>query len=211
MTREATEGYLRLENDKEKAGENAKKMASMIINGDVNLIGKNAKSLKEEIDLHIKNLNKNIHIDFDDIVNSTIDRFPMSAKSGGICIKGGPIRESRCEKITDELYCAYGMCPNNYYVYFMVDESITEYKLLQNILKHNLDNNFNKAYNKERNKLHWLVNERLIPELEDLKKEIKLKGKEAIITLHPHLRDIINEVDQIYEEATIEYKRKELD
>lgn len=200
LYREATEGYLRLEKEKEHTSEFAKKTVKLTLTDEVNFTEKNHTSLKTEIDTFIKEVPENIYKDFDAIVNSTIDRFPIRAKSGGVCIKGGKVRERRCESITDELYCTYGMCPNNYLVYFMVDESYREYQLLKKTIKHNKDNGFVKAYKKEKNKLHWLINKRLLPELNDLKQEIEKKGSDSIVSLHPKLEDIVEDIDNIYEE-----------
>ena len=115
-------------------------------------------------------------------------------------MKGGK-RECALDAETDEFYCAYGVCPNNFHLFYMADVSYERYLTLKNTYTYNKNNGFLRQSEKEKFKLINTVQDILIPELDEVKKEVDKKGKVAVEEKYPKLRYIIENFDSIYEEA----------
>lgn len=66
-----------------------------------------------------------------------------------------------------------------------------------------LSNGETRAAQKELNKLKDHLRRRLIPELEELEKEISRKGIDTIIEDHPSLENIIMGIESIKDEVSV--------
>ena len=135
------------------------------------------------------------------------NEIPIRAKNGGFCIKSNPRRECRHDAKTDEFMCAYGCCPNHCHMYFML--AIT-YKKVQTLIKtyeYNLKSGFKNASEKEAYKLNYAIINELLPEIKETRKEIQLRGVEAIVQAHSEMKSIINDIDKIEQEA-LQWKSK---
>ena len=73
----------------------------------------------------------------------------------------------------------------------------------------NVRGNHINAAQHELKRIHNQIKMRLEPELEQLEKEMKLKGVEFIMSEHPQLDEIIKNLDSIKEEIKQWKKRKE--
>jgi len=73
---------------------------------------------------------------------------------------------------------------------------------MQDTYDANLKNGQTKAAQKEKIKIRDLLRRRLIPELDELDREISRKGKDTIIKQYPSLRDIIEGISGIREEVS---------
>ena len=200
LHREITTHYIRPKKDIKKEQEYAESIMRMIVTNNVTVLGDNKDELIRKIKKFVAHSNLNIERDLDTIVAKLIKKMPVRAKAGGICIKSGPIRDCSKNDISDEIFCSYGMCPNNFHVYYMADISYNKYLTVLETIKFNKANNFPKAVEKETNKLKWLIQKYLLPELEELKKEIDNKGADKIKKTHPQLSYLVDNVDSIYEE-----------
>ena len=90
----------------------------------------------------------------------------------------------------------------------MIDVSYLNFKTLQDTYETMKNNNNIKAAQKELNKLKDLLRRRLIPELDELEKELDRKGFETIINQHPSLVEIIENKDNIREEIELWMNKK---
>ena len=194
--------YIRANNDSEKKLEYSKSVLKTVLKDEANLIGGNKDALMKKIHLFIEKGNFNIEKDIDDIVENLSKKIPIKEKLGGICIKSGPKRDCRKDAMTDEFYCAYGICPNHFHLYTMIDITYGRYLNLIKTMNFNKENGFLRQSEKEKFKLICLIRDSLIPELNELKKEISKNGAENISTKHPHLEYFINNFDIVYKEAS---------
>jgi hypothetical protein len=201
LTAEATSYYVRPEKDLEKEKEYSEAVMKMIVTGEAALLGEKSDDLMLRINHFIKTSKLNVSTDLNTIASNLSRKFPVRAKLGGICIKSGPIRDCKKNDITDELFCSYGMCPNNFHVYYMVDITYKDYTTLINSIQYNQTNGFIRASEKETNKLKWIVQKKLLPELDELKNEIAKQGADNIIKKHSQLKPIIDNIITIYEDV----------
>ena len=102
---------------------------------------------------------------------------------------------------TDVIYCAFGMCPNHCHIFFMADISYEEYLQNRDTTQYNKDNGYKKAYQKELNKLKYIIEHSLMPELTMLEDELKRHGEEDILEKYPQLTYIVNHLDSIKQEV----------
>ena len=72
----------------------------------------------------------------------------------------------------------------------------------------NLKKGFRQQAQKELYKVQSIINNRLIPEIYELQKEVKLKGKSSIIELFSDLEVIIDNIETINGEINIWKSRK---
>ncbi|MFT8351011.1 MAG: hypothetical protein ABF685_19030 [Clostridium saccharoperbutylacetonicum] len=201
LTAEATSYYVRPEKDLKKEKEYSEAVMKMIVTGEAKLLGEKSDDIMLRINHFIKTSKLNVSTDLNTITSNLSMKFPVRAKLGGICIKSGPIRDCKKNDITDELFCSYGMCPNNFHVYYMVDITYKDYTTLINSIQYNKTNGFIRALEKETNKLKWVVQKKLLPELDELKNEIAKQGTENIIKKHSQLKPIIDDINTIYEDV----------
>ena len=85
----------------------------------------------------------------------------------------------------------------------MVDVSYLNFQTLQDTYKAMKETGKIKAAQKELAKLKDLINRRLIPELDELDKEIAIKGFDTILEKHPSLIEVMENREKIREEIEI--------
>lgn len=200
LTKEMTLSYTR-NNNRESQSKYSSDIMKSIATGEVKILGEKADNLTEKIKDFINKSNLKTDNDINAITDKLVKNFPVRAKSGGICIKSGPIRECKNSDITDELFCSYGICSNSFHVYFMLDINYNKCKTLTETMKHNKSKGFIKAYEKEKGKLKSIVEKIVIPELDELKVMIDKKGTDNLIKEHSNLEYFINNYDSVYKEV----------
>lgn len=192
--------YVRITpNNPQEDIEFAYKTLEKIVTGETKLLG-GTGDLPGKIGEFIEQNQYNIAKDTKIIVQELIKRIPVRQKSGGVCIKSS-IRECVTDYETDEFYCSYGVCPNIFHFYFMADFSYSMAKECEQSFIYHKEKRFLKQAQKELYKLQRRVKEKLIPELDELKKVIDRKGAKAVLEEYPTLLEIMLNIDSIYEEA----------
>lgn len=171
-----------------------------IITGDSTLLGANATGITEKIMDFINENNYNIATDINEIADSLLQKIPIRAKTGGVCIKSSLLRECSNDAITNEFFCAYGVCPNIYHFYYMINVSYRQAKELVENIELNKKRNHLRQAQKEANMLKTIISNKLIPEMTELKNMINTKGKDYVLSKHHDLEDIIKNYDKILEE-----------
>ena len=172
-----------------------------IVSGDARLLGNNSDSLKSRIDTFIHENRYKIEKDMDTIIVALTDKMPVRQKTGGVCIRSSSVRECSKDAMTNEFYCAYGVCGNIFHFFYMSDVSYRQASELWESINSNLKRGFKRQAYKESLMLHTLVNQKLIPELDELKTEIIKKGNAPLIEKYPDLEHIILNLNNIYTEA----------
>lgn len=181
----------------------SKKILSDVVTGEVKLLGKNVVAMTDKIKEYIENGKFNVAKDLDQIIEELTKKIPIRAKLGGICIKSSMLRDCSKDSKTDEFYCAYGVCPNHFHVFYMADITYERYLTLTKTYTYNKDNGFLRQAEKEKFKLLNTIKDMLIPELDEVKNEVLSKGEEVIKERYPQLTFIIENFDTIYKEVIL--------
>jgi hypothetical protein len=177
----------------------SEKIIQEIAGNDATPLGLFGEELKANIKKFISENNFNVQTDIAAIVKAMGDTIVIRGKTGGVCIKTSMMPCARDGR-TDEIMCAYDACPNLYRFYFTLPSSYASFKTMLESYRTNLENGYKRAAQKERNKIRNLLRGRLIPELDELDREISLRGADAILAERPELIDIINGKEAIREE-----------
>lgn len=186
----------------------SEKIINEIVGDDITPLGGSfGKELKENLINFIKKNNFNIKTDIHEIVKEFGDKVIIRGKTGGVCIKTSIVPCAKDNR-TNQIYCAYNLCPNLFHFYYMVDVSYLDFKTLQETYTTMKENNHIRAAQKELNKLKDLCRKRLIPELDELDNELQRKGETFIVEKYPTLRDIIKNKEDIRKEVTLWMNKK---
>ena len=169
---------------------------------DINLLGggNNGDAIKENLNRFIADRGLRVEENIPAIMEALGDKFVIRAKTGGVCIKTSLIPCSKDAR-TNEMMCAYNICPNLYHTYYMVDVTCVDFRTLQQTYRTNLDNGFVKEAQKQLIILKDLLNRKLIPELDELEREINEKGADHVLDRHPGLMKTIENLNEIREEV----------
>ncbi|WP_100489237.1 tyrosine-type recombinase/integrase [Sporolactobacillus pectinivorans] len=201
LRKEITYSYFRQEHEGNQDRIFAESVMKMLVTGETQILGQSKDLLLLRINDFIKKSKLNVATNLEEIITKLTKEIPIRAKNGGICIKSGPIRECNKNDETDNFYCAFGMCPNLFHSFFMVDINYEKYKTLIQTIKYNHEKGFIKAAEKETEKLKWIAKKFLIPELEELNAEINHKGEVTIKKKFPQTSFFVDNYDHVYSEV----------
>lgn len=166
------------------------------------MLGKNGDAFIQKINEFIAQNNLNIKDNMEEVIQTVAKKFPLRSKVGGMCIRCGEVIPCASNSSTDVIYCAFGMCQNHCHMFFMADISYEEYLQHIDIIKYNQDNGFKKAYQKELNKLKYMIENSLMPELIMLEEEIQKHGEDVILDKYPQLTYIVQNYETIKQEVS---------
>ena len=158
------------------------------------------KGLVTRIDEFISQNKFSVETDLDTICEKLAKEIPIRVKTGGVCIKSSRFRECSKDSRTDEFYCAYGVCPNIYTFYYMADISYRQIKELSEAIELNRRKGCIKQVQKNTNMMHTILNNKLIPQIEELKRTISEKGLDFVLMNHPHIEMVVYKLDDIEKE-----------
>jgi integrase len=201
LSEEMADYYVRRPEYSAKEEEYANSVLKVIVEEGVTPLGANSNALISKIDEFIEKGEFNVSRDIDTIISQLKRRMPIKEKLGGICIKSGPKRDCSKDAMTDEFYCAYGVCPNHFHLYTMADITYTRCKAILKTMEHNKSNGFTRQSQKEKNKLIHVTKHSFLPELEQLNNELTNRGSEWIKENHPNLKYIVDNYDLVIKEA----------
>lgn len=182
----------------------SEKVIKEIVEEDITPLGGNliGNRIKENIQNFIKDNGLNIKSDINAIMKELGDKVVIRGKTGGVCIKTSLIPCAQ-DKRSNQVLCAYNICPNLFHFYYMIDVTYLNFQTLQKTYSSMKSNQNKMASQKELNKLKDLVKNRLLPELDELEKEINKKGINTIINQHPSIIEIIEHRDDIRKEINL--------
>ena len=182
----------------------SEKVIREIAGEDVTPLGGNmlGEDINENIKKFIADNGFNVQTDVEAIVKALGDNVIIRGKTGGVCIKTSLMLCSKDARI-NEMMCAYNLCPNLFHFYYMVDVSYMNFQTLQDTYKAMKDEGKTKAAQKELSKMRDLLNRKLIPEMDELDKEIEVKGFNTILDRHPSLLDIMTNREDIRKEIEV--------
>lgn len=201
LSEDMVDYYVRREEYTEKEDDFASAVIRTIVEESTEPLGTGSDKLMIKINEFLEKGKFNISKDIDTIISELKRKMPIKEKLGGICIKSGPKRDCSKDGQSDELYCSYGICPNHFHLYTMADISYTKCKALYKTMEHNKIQGFLRQSQKEKNKLVYVAEKSLKPELDQLKDKIKDKGSDWIKDRYPDLTPIIDNLDTITKEV----------
>jgi len=170
-----------------------------VVSGELNLLGASS-GLMTKINDFIKENNYNVKKDLNVICDELSERIPIRQKTGGLCIKSSMFRECSNDAMTNEFYCAYGVCPNIFHFYYMSDLSYRQAKELLETIEINQIRGHLRQAQKELNMLKYILKNKLKPEIDELLKVLKQQGIHSILRKYPDLIEIIENLDTILKE-----------
>lgn len=202
LSHEMQDYYIRSEKNKENEIAYSTAILKTVLKDDSKLLGGNKDAIMNKINKFIEDNNYNIEKDLDIVIDKLVNKMPIKEKCGGVCIKSGPKRDCSKDAMTDEFYCAYGVCANHFHLYNMVDITYGKYERLLKTMKYNKEKGFLRQSEKEKHKLVCTIKDSLLPELDELKSQLSKHGTEYILKKHPYLERFTNNFDTIYKEVS---------
>lgn len=200
LSEDMTAYYIRPEKNIQK--DYSKKMYNALIKDKSTLLGKYSDEFTKKIESYIQNLDVNLKKNVDEVIEMVANKYPLREKVGGMCIRCGEVVPCASSDSTDQIYCSFGMCPNHCHMFFMADISYNEYLNHKKIIEYNKSNGFVKATQKEINKIKYVIENSLKPELDELRKEIDRNGSDTIKSKYPQLSYVVDNFDDIYKEMS---------
>ena len=180
----------------------SEKVIREIAGDDLTPIGLMGSDLRENIKLFISERKLNVKTDTSQIMEALGNKLVIRGKTGGVCIKTSLMPCARDSR-TNEILCAYNLCPNLFHFYYMADISYLDFQALQSTYQENRSAGHTKAAQKEQQKIKDLLRKELIPELDELDREISLNGRDHILIRNPSLSAIIDNEPSIREEIEL--------
>jgi hypothetical protein len=180
----------------------SEKVIREIAGDDLTPIGLMGNDLRENIKLFISERNLNVKTDISRVMESLGNKIVIRGKAGGVCIKTSLMPCSKDAR-TNEILCAYNLCPNLFHFYYMADISYLDFRTLQSTYEKNLSAGHTKAAQKELRKIKELLRRKLTPELDELDRELVRKGQDHILIQYPSLSVIIDNESDIREEIEL--------
>lgn len=198
---ETTCAYIKNINREENENKAIKRLFDELKNTNTEIIGVDSDNLNKKIINFIKNEEARVGKNLDDIIRSFDEMVPIRKKKMGYCIKSFYGRKCELNEISDKLSCAFGNCPNNYYVLEDIVNLYEQGKEINRIVQYNQENMFIMQAKKEQKKLNYLINTFLNPAIKKLecsekyKKELLMKGN-SFTNFVSELPNIKNEVEE---------------
>lgn len=160
------------------------------------------KGLVEKIHEFVERNHYNVEKDLDAICKELANRIPIRVKTGGVCIKSSKFRECSNDAVTNEFYCAYGVCPNIYTFYYMADISYRQFCELRESIVINTEHGHIRQAQKDKNMLMTIIRNKLKPQMAEIKKAVEKHGITAVYEKYPNLSEIIERFDKIINEIS---------
>lgn len=193
--------YVRDDHPVQEDLEYSVKILNEIIGEDLNILGPKGKSYKDKILEYAQGKDISVKENLDKVIEDICNQMPIRSKLGGFCIKANPNRPCNIDADTDEFTCAYNMCPNHCFLYFMLPESYVKCKNSLAVIEYNRKNGFERSAEKEAYILKNEIEKCLEIEIKETENEIAAHGKEKIIKYHPEMEYYVNNIDKVKEEV----------
>lgn len=165
------------------------------------LLGKRADEFVERVDGFIREMSGGTACSTEEAIRMAASEFPLRKKVGGWCCRCGQVVPCPENRVTDEILCAFGLCPNHCHMYFMAARSYSVAKQMERAASENRARGHHKAAACEERKLANVTESTLMPELVELGNEIERRGLPDVLSKFPELEDIASRLPEIMEEA----------
>ena len=163
--------------------------------------GKGDGRLLESIKSFISENHVDVRGDIRKVMDEFGGRLSIRAKLGGYCIKGS-LLDCAEDANTNEYLCMYGLCPNIRHFFFNAAASYDDFKRTIATYEHADRHNHKKDKLREARKIKAILENRLLPELDELEKAISEHGKDIVYTKYPSVVYVADNIDFIRKEAS---------
>lgn len=194
-----TAGYIR--SDREIERQNSELVYKTILEDGAQMIGPHGNEFMNKVNAYIETLPEHVKDDMDAVVEAASTAFPLRRKVGGVCIRCGKIVPCKRNDETDQIYCAFGVCPNQCCLYFMAADCLNTVKIHMSLVDANVERNHVKAARNELRKAQNVIRDCLMPELDSLDQQINKLGRDGVLERFPELEEIVNDMDNIRKET----------
>ena len=181
----------------------AQKIVQKIAGEKMTPLGNMGEALRDNLVKFVEDGHYNVKTDTKQILEDLGEKLVIREKGPGLCCIKTSIIPCKNDARTNEILCAYGMCPNIFHFFDMLDVAYMQFHALQESYQENLNNGFTRAAQKELNKLKDFIRRRLMPELKELGKVLEKNGIDAFCYDHPDLASFARNYDQIMEEVNL--------
>lgn len=200
LTENMTTYYIR--EDQHSNKEYTEKVYNAVVRENAQLIGKNASKFAKKVNDFVNNyMQKHVHADMDEIIKECGKKYPLISKVGGMCIRCGKVTSCDYNDVTNQIYCAFGICPNNCHIFFDLPQTYNECQMIAKAIAVNRRNGKTKANRAEKIKLKSRLSDTLRPEIDDLRKMIGELGENSICDEYPELAYAVHNLDKIMEDV----------
>lgn len=189
LSEDVTAGYIRSNSQIEKA--NSDLVYRTIFEDGAKLIGQHADEFLSKVNATLSSLDAHVSESIDEIVGSASKHFPLRSKLGGVCIRCGNVAPCSVSDSTDEILCAFGVCPNQCYLYFMASDTLATVRNRMRLVDENIAKGQLKAARNELRKAQNTIGSVLIPELDSLKEQLASLGADRVLDRFPNLQEIV--------------------
>lgn len=172
-----------------------------VLNGGSKLLGPRAREFTEQVSAFIESNSANVVPSNEEVAKLAARAFPLRRKLGGVCVACGQFRPCPESQPTDELLCVFRLCPNHCHLYFTAAETYDCVRDAAEIVRINEERGHARAVENEVRKLQNVIRGSLMPELEELERELERQGRDAIIKRFPALAEVADNLASIKEEA----------
>ena len=163
--------------------------------------GKGDERLLESINAFIAENHVDVRADIRKVMDDFGGRLSIRAKLGGYCIKGS-LLDCAEDANTNEYLCMYGLCPNIRHFFFNAAASYDDFKRTVETYDHAVRYNHKKDRLREARKIKAIVENRLLPELDELEKAISEHGRDTVYMKYPSVTYVADNIDLVRKEAS---------
>lgn len=185
----------------------SKEVIEYVSKNNYNILGQRGAERTRLIKSFFKRDNPTVVADMDEVIKKASDSMCITQKHIGFCIKGSKTRSCTHDGTTDEALCAYDMCQNQCHMFFNIDYYYDKVNESVRLIDYNLENGFVQYAQKEMHKLEYYLNNRFLPELDDLKIEVATHNRYELINKYDYLAYFID-CDQSIREEVREWIKK---
>ena len=195
----ATVGYIRSEREIER---NASSLVykTMLSDG-AELIGPHGDEFTKKIKAFIPTLPEHVRNDLDAVVEATAEHFPLRFKVGGVCIRCGNIVPCKRNDETDQIFCAFGVCPNQHSLYYMAPDHLASFREHIVLVDEDMRRGHIKAARNELRKAQNVLKTSLIPEIDSLEEQLENIGREGVLGRFPDLEELVDNLEEVKKEV----------
>lgn len=164
-------------------------------------IGPRGREFQQKVEQFVKTLPDHVKGNLDEIVAAAGKMYPLRRKVGGVCVRCGWVKGCKRNDETDQIYCAFGVCPNQCVLYFMADQCLGTVRSHMELVKSNRERGHTKAARNELRKAQNVMRSSLVPELDSLEKQIGAQGRDGVLARFPELEEIVDNLSEVREEV----------
>ena len=201
ISEDTTAGYIRSDREIEK--QNSDLVYKTVLGDGAQMLGPHGDEFMAKVNAYIETLPEQVKGDIDEVVQAAAKAYPLRRKVGGVCIRCGKIVPCKRNDETDQIYCAFGVCPNQCCLYFMAADCLDTVRSHIELVDANLERNHTKAARNELRKAQNVIRDCLVPELDSLDQQIGKLGRDGVLERFPDLEELVDNIDDVRKETEL--------